>query len=718
MRKATVRVLLAVTGLVLPATIAAVPSALAAPMPVTDPSWSAQVLPEQPSPTARLAAISCPTRATCFAAGSNLAPRGRADSLVLRGSGSHWTRMATPDAVGKAETYLTGISCASPTRCVAVGYAGETNIGSEVAFAIRWDGHRWSRIRPAFDRAPAGPGSGFTAVSCPAVDRCTAVGYAHNEGRPLIEEWNGRRWHVVTAPLPRGDVFGRLDSIDCVSTSFCVAGGQVQVKGRLTALTEQGGHGHYAYRRPPGRGIDLVGVSCSSTTSCLAVSAGFARTPPHAYRWNGTHWASFGIPGPTAASWQLTSIACTSATACTAAGYSYATSARKNARPLLAVRSAAGWRIARPGTGGDANGVLSGVACGRGFCTAAGQTGRRFLLPTRTSAVHTALVAEPVGSRGGTVRDVSCAPGGLCAAVGEGTLVRLRASAAGPWTLEHAVGPADLRLGSVSCPTASFCAVAGLRSSGSGVVEFRTDATWAVTSTPISNARRVECPSASFCFAWGSVSTAVWDDGTWTLEPLAVPAGADDVTVSRISCADATHCLALGVSGSDAGLSVVAERWDGSSWSLVAAPPVVETLSCPAPDQCLAVGRGSTGTLVTAVWNGSTWTQSDGPADPALSGFELTDPSDLSCATATTCTALLTAFTNERDCPEIYVGRCSRPLVADWDGAAWTEALLPLPPAATPDDTEGAAISCRAPSACTWVGVTTKRASFPVAGSR
>ncbi len=238
-----------------------------------DSSWSTAVLPQVNVRTAVLNAVSCPTATSCFAVGSTEPAAPELHTVALRKVGSSWVDMGAPDAIGSLYTQLTGISCASTTQCVAVGINGDDRIGGVVvAYAVKWDGTSWTRIRPAFNTPLATEGSRFNAVSCPAVNNCTAVGsLGYDEDRALIEHWNGTRWHIVASPVP-SDALSYLHAVDCVSTSFCVAAGRVQESsGSTRPLTEQLTNGRYEYRRPIGPAESFSAVSCTARNACTAV---------------------------------------------------------------------------------------------------------------------------------------------------------------------------------------------------------------------------------------------------------------------------------------------------------------------------------------------------------------------------------------------------------------------------------------------------------------
>ena len=91
----------------------------------------------------------------------------------------------------------------------------------------------------------------------------------------------------------------------------------------------------------------------------------------------------------------------------------------------------------------------------------------------------------------------------------------------------------------------------------------------------------VSCPSATACLAVGfgktrHVGTAMaesWNGTSWTTTPSAAPPGASQSDLRAVSCTSATACTAVGfyrdISGTQHDL---AERWDGSSWTVQSAP--------------------------------------------------------------------------------------------------------------------------------------------------
>lgn len=101
----------------------------------------------------------------------------------------------------------------------------------------------------------------------------------------------------------------------------------------------------------------------------------------------------------------------------------------------------------------------------------------------------------------------------------------------------------------------------------------------------------------------------------WTDYGAAAASTETTNVLTGVSCTSASFCAAVGDQNldTDAGVSTLAELWNGSSWRIVPSPnpagtadDALNAVSCVGPSFCLAVGGGDTSTLVVA-WNGFTW---------------------------------------------------------------------------------------------------------------
>jgi photosystem II stability/assembly factor-like uncharacterized protein len=157
-------------------------------------------------------------------------------------------------------------------------------------------------------------------VSCPSASTCVGVGVSPGNDGPyggqlLISSDGGATWSVPTLP---NDV-GALGSVDCPSSTFCVAvGAQILV-------SDDGGHTWSAQFVNGGTGI-LRSVSCSSATDCVAIGAnplGATDAQTAAFGINttdgGTTWGPITMP---ASSWSVDAISCSNGVDCTVGGLS------------------------------------------------------------------------------------------------------------------------------------------------------------------------------------------------------------------------------------------------------------------------------------------------------------------------------------------------------------------------------------------------------------
>src|ERR1700722_6320196 len=168
-------------------------------------SWS--IVPSPPTPPTEnnyLIGVSCTSSTFCAAVGTQ----------NEMWNGAAWS--AVPGTPAGAE--VNGVSCSSPSACIAVG-----NGGSE-----SWNGSTWSLISIGL----AGTSSTLNAVSCSGPSACTAVGnFAPNIScgpfppcgqvyqETLIESWNGSVWSIVPSPNAPSFLANELTSVSCTDPS-------------------------------------------------------------------------------------------------------------------------------------------------------------------------------------------------------------------------------------------------------------------------------------------------------------------------------------------------------------------------------------------------------------------------------------------------------------------------------------------------------------------
>jgi hypothetical protein len=338
---------------------------------------------------------------------------------------------------------------------------------------------------------------------------CLAVGRNNATGKGLVEVWNGTAWS-----LANGSVEGQLESVSCVSATWCMAAGENSAGApRLYRLKLIEGNTWSAEAQTPatpagGSALKLPDVSCNSESTCVAVGSYYdgAHRVTLAERWNGTAWsvqATENGNATTSIDVELTGVSCLSATSCVAIG--------------------------RYGSGTFTE-VWNGTAW---------------------SSPNMPDIIESAGSEE-RLQDVSCASTSLCIAVGwykesatgfkKAFAERWNGSA---WALSTTIpSPAEavgnVSLQDVSCPAATACyavgafgsekaAAAGEDAKQKNLVESWDGTAWSVQSSPNSGANNfrylngVSCASTSACTAVGGVGpTASWGSGT---TPVAVRYG-------------------------------------------------------------------------------------------------------------------------------------------------------------------------------------------------
>jgi len=186
----------------------------------------------------------------------------------------------------------------------------------QAPLADHWDGSEWSLTKAP---GPASTNSGgvgsettLNSVSCPSASSCMAVGTYDRPGPSetevtFAERWDGSTWRVVPTPNPAGTAGLPISlvSVSCSSSSSCVAvGGYSKGKfGYPLAETWDGSTWSLVQApEPPGTSTGgLSGVSCSSPTNCKAAGTFWGKgdvSRPLVEHWDGSSLALLATPGP------------------------------------------------------------------------------------------------------------------------------------------------------------------------------------------------------------------------------------------------------------------------------------------------------------------------------------------------------------------------------------------------------------------------------------
>jgi alpha-tubulin suppressor-like RCC1 family protein len=604
------------------------------------PEWERRSSPNVEGATeSRLEATSCASSASCEAVGLDTNPAGTDVTLAEHWNGSAWSIQSTPNPGGAKSSILEGVSCASTTSCEATGRY-ENGLGAQLTLAEHWNGSEW-----ALQSTPALEGGAkeakLTGVSCVTTVSCTAVGsYKNISGIhvTLAEHWNGTSWEIQSIPNPEETQNSFLFGVSCTSATACEASGYyVKTSGGAKLLAERWNGTKWEVQLPPNpEGMQngyLFGTSCTSASACTAAGYYYNSSGTIvgiAERWNGTKWETQSTVNPEGAkATHLVGISCTSATACAASG-SYTNGSGVEV-PLAEAWNGTKWEAQSvPSPEGAKEALLTGgVSCtSASACTGTGfyknSSGTVLTLAERWNG--TKWEAQSTPNRDGTGQSYFD--------------------------------------GEPSCASATACEVVGVYTNGTG-----------------------EHPLA-----------ARWNGLEWTIQWTPSPAGAKEASLTSTSCPSATECAAVGHYKNSSGTTVtLAERLSGGEWSVQSTPNPegateswLTAVSCSSTSACTATGyyKNGSGTWLPLAerWNGTTWSLQT-MANPT--GAKETKPEGVSCPSSTSCKA--TGY--YQNSSGVHVS-----LAESWNGTSWEVQSTPNPEGAK--DTRLFAVSCASSEAC------------------
>jgi hypothetical protein len=189
-----------------------------------------------------------------------------------------------------------------------------------------------------------------------------------------------------------------------------------------------------------------------------------------------------------------------------------------------------------------------------------------------------------------------------------------------------------------------------------------------------------------------------WNGSAWTVQAVPSPAGASYAVLNGVSCSSATACTAVGYYEAGTTYLALAERWNGTAWSIQATQATggpatyLQSVSCRSATACVAVGQYDNSGVYLAIaesWNGSTWRIQFTP----VTGGQYNYLSGVSCRAADACVAVGSYYVSKA---KTYVT-----LAESWNGSVWT--LTPTP-ATGGTNAELYGVSCTSADACTAAG--------------
>jgi hypothetical protein len=201
-------------------------------------------------PGGRLKAISCALQNLCVAVSYegfvyfSTEPAGGADA---------WSPTVVNE--GEGNIHLTGVSCPSPSFCVAV--SGGYKSSGKVLTSTNPTAGQWQVTQ-------LGSSLDLRGVSCGTPSLCVAVA---REGRIFVStnpNGGATAWPEMGTPGGPGD----LEGVDCVSSLLCAAG---NLTGNVLTSTDPAGGGATWGEANAGGSVQITGISCPTASRCLAV---------------------------------------------------------------------------------------------------------------------------------------------------------------------------------------------------------------------------------------------------------------------------------------------------------------------------------------------------------------------------------------------------------------------------------------------------------------
>jgi hypothetical protein len=351
-------------------------------------------------------------------------------------------------------------------------------------------------------------------------------------------------WSLQSSPSPASSTEDRLKGMSCRSSTMCLAVGRDAARSNSFVELWNGSEWKVAQVVPG----EMKKVSCPTETRCYSVGA--SATGGLEYWESGPaagSWLSVGHTPPTPSggtSPVLNSISCTSESACTAVGSYYASTEYK---PLVERWNGSSWAIQtapNPSEGNASEAMLSVSCFGSASCTSVGKAG-----------------GKPVAERwNGSEWSLSSMP--------------------------NPAGASGAALGAVSCAAVTSCMAVGSFHEGSGfektLAERYNGSEWTIVGTPNPSEAKVgsfltgvSCLSPNSCFAVGfygpnyleaKTVAESWSPSSWTLQSSPNVAGAKESALADLACTSSIACTAVGSghpgSVEGQGLVTLVERYE------------------------------------------------------------------------------------------------------------------------------------------------------------
>ena len=426
--------------------------------------------------------VSCPSPTLCVAF-ENQTSSGTSASVIAStnptGASPGWTAPATIDP---GHT-IAGLSCSSPSLCVAVDSGGSTLTTTEpTGGAAAWNAS-----------TVIGGNNAFSAVSCAAGPFCVATTSTTTPSQFWVSvnpTGGAFAWQQANLAVP-------IYAVSCPSTGLCVA---VDDIGNVLTTTNPNSSSP-SVSVTQVTGPTLLSIACPTSALCVATDSAGDVVTSVSPTGGASGWTSSNVDGSEA----ILAVSCPTTTFCAAAD---------DAGDVLTSTNPAGGAGAWSSMNVDGDASVAGISCSSpSFCVAVDDLGDVLVStnPTGGAGAWRATRADP----GNFLFAVSCVSDALCVAVdlaGNVVTSTAPASAAPGWTSANVD---DSPLTAVSCSSITMCvAVDGSGFEINSINPSGGADEWTGTSINEGPLFGVSCPDTSGCAVVDGNGDAAWGGST------------------------------------------------------------------------------------------------------------------------------------------------------------------------------------------------------------
>jgi hypothetical protein len=240
-------------------------------------------------------------------------------TLIEQWNGTSWSVVTSPN-VGTSYNALNGVSAVSANDIWAVGYSQNPTSGAFSTLIEHWNGTQWSVVTSP---NPGLSSNYLYSVKAVASGNVLAVGQALNKSgpdQPLVEQWNGSSWGVVSTPTTSNS--STLFGVAATTTNAWAVGNFLasNTTGTQNFAQQTGNAGHWNTVSIPSVGTldnTLYGMVAVSDSNVWAVGtytdASNGNNQTIIEQWNGTSWSIVTSQNPGSGNNILVGMAATSA---------------------------------------------------------------------------------------------------------------------------------------------------------------------------------------------------------------------------------------------------------------------------------------------------------------------------------------------------------------------------------------------------------------------